>query len=82
NNDDDENTKSLGVFPVVSTYTPTLSDELDIQPGDRVEVLNEYDDGWCQGINLSRGNCKGVFPKHCVDMFTSSNNTQPSVTVT
>ncbi|KAI9243363.1 hypothetical protein BDA99DRAFT_426459, partial [Phascolomyces articulosus] len=63
-------TPSLGVFPVVSTYTPTLSDELDIQPGDRVEVLTEYDDGWCQGINLSRGNCKGVFPKHCVDMYT------------
>ncbi|KAI7882594.1 hypothetical protein K492DRAFT_118517, partial [Lichtheimia hyalospora FSU 10163] len=58
---------SLGVFPVISTYTPTLSDELDIQPGDQVEVLVEYDDGWCQGVNLSRGSSKGVFPKHCID---------------
>lgn len=60
---------AIGVFTVISTYTPTLSDELDIQPGDRVEILIEYDDGWCQGINLSRGNKKGVFPKHCADYY-------------
>lgn len=60
---------AIGVFTVISTYTPTLSDELDIQPGDRVEILIEYDDGWCQGINLSRGNKKGVFPKHCADFY-------------
>lgn len=58
---------SVGVFHVAATYTPTLSDEIDIQTGDQVEVLVEYDDGWCQGINLSRGNAKGVFPKHCID---------------
>ncbi|KAI8139568.1 hypothetical protein BJV82DRAFT_659830 [Fennellomyces sp. T-0311] len=68
---------SLGIFTVVSTYTPTLSDELDIQPGDRVDVIVEYDDGWCQGINLSRGNCKGVFPKHCVDFFGDTSQQQP-----
>ncbi|KAG0167853.1 hypothetical protein DFQ28_005460 [Apophysomyces sp. BC1034] len=62
---------SIGVFTVISTYTPTLNDEIDIQTGDRVEVLVEYDDGWCQGINLSRGNAKGVFPKHCVDYATA-----------
>ncbi|RKP14003.1 hypothetical protein BJ684DRAFT_15650 [Piptocephalis cylindrospora] len=56
------------LYPVVSTYTPTLGDELEIQPGDQVQVIVEYDDGWCQGLNLSRGNAKGVFPKHCVDM--------------
>lgn len=61
-----QSTNSLGVFTVISTYTPTLSDEIDIQPGDRVEILIQYDDGWCQGINLSRGNVKGVFPRHCV----------------
>ncbi|KAI8388573.1 uncharacterized protein BYT42DRAFT_468088, partial [Radiomyces spectabilis] len=58
---------SLGVGIVVSTYTPTLHDEISIQRGDRVELLAEYDDGWCQGINLTRGNAKGVFPKHCVN---------------
>ncbi|KAI8991982.1 hypothetical protein BDF20DRAFT_847608 [Mycotypha africana] len=58
---------SLGVFHVIATYTPTLSDEIDIQLGDQIEVLVEYDDGWCQGINLTRGQAKGVFPRHCVD---------------
>jgi len=53
---------------VVSTYSPTLGDELEIQPGDKVAIVIEYDDGWCQGINHSRGGTKGVFPKHCVDM--------------
>lgn len=68
---------SLGVFTVISTYTPTLSDELDIQPGDQVEVLVEYDDGWCQGVNLSRGGAKGVFPRHCChEQANSSVNEQ------
>jgi hypothetical protein len=67
---------SLGVYFVVATYSPTLSDEVDIQTGDQVEVLVEYDDGWCQGINLTRGNAKGVFPKHCIESDNSaqSNN--------
>ncbi|KAI7905464.1 uncharacterized protein BX663DRAFT_429931 [Cokeromyces recurvatus] len=63
---------SIGVFYVTATYTPTLSDEIDIQVGDQVEMLVEYDDGWCQGINLSRGKSKGVFPKHCIDYQTPS----------
>ncbi|KAI8053033.1 hypothetical protein BDF22DRAFT_743713 [Syncephalis plumigaleata] len=56
------------MYPVVSTYTPTLGDELEIQPGDKVSILIEYDDGWCQGVNHTRGGLKGVFPRHCVDM--------------
>ncbi|KAI9254293.1 hypothetical protein BY458DRAFT_521067 [Sporodiniella umbellata] len=57
--------EGLGIYSVAATYTPTLSDEIDIQVGDQVELLVEYDDGWCQGINLSQ-NTKGVFPKHCL----------------
>ncbi|CEG70188.1 hypothetical protein RMATCC62417_06131 [Rhizopus microsporus] len=67
--------QSLGVYTVAATYSPTLSDEIDIQIGDQVEVLVEYDDGWCQGINLSRNNAKGVFPKHCLD-FSSTQKEQ------
>ncbi|KAI8079429.1 hypothetical protein BDF21DRAFT_315665, partial [Thamnidium elegans] len=66
---------SVGVFHVAATYTPTLSDEIDIQTGDQVEVIVEYDDGWCQGINLSRGNAKGVFPKHCIDFASGASVT-------
>jgi hypothetical protein len=65
---------SLGVFFVVATYTPTLSDEIDIQLGDQVELLVEYDDGWCQGINLTRGHAKGVFPKHCIENESGGTN--------
>ncbi|ORX44098.1 hypothetical protein DM01DRAFT_1295575 [Hesseltinella vesiculosa] len=60
---------SLGVYAVVATYTPTLSDEIDIQLGDQVELVVEYDDGWCQGINLTRGSAKGVFPRHCIEQY-------------
>jgi hypothetical protein len=58
---------SLGTFTVIATYVPTLSDELEIEPGDRIELLVEYDDGWCQGINVTRNYAKGVFPRHCID---------------
>ncbi|KAI8384340.1 uncharacterized protein BYT42DRAFT_562177 [Radiomyces spectabilis] len=56
----------LGTYTVVSTYTPTLSDEIVIHVGDQVQIYEEYDDGWCLGANLSRHGERGVFPKHCV----------------
>ncbi|KAG1470189.1 hypothetical protein G6F56_002824 [Rhizopus delemar] len=65
--------EGLGVFSVAATYTPTLSDEIDIQVGDQVQLLAEYDDGWCQGMNLTQ-NSKGVFPKHCLD-YTNADST-------
>ncbi|KAI8993616.1 hypothetical protein BDB01DRAFT_776933 [Pilobolus umbonatus] len=58
---------SLGSFVVIATYIPTLSDELEIEVGDQVQLLAEYDDGWCQGMNMSKGYTKGVFPRHCID---------------
>lgn len=69
----------LGTYTVISTYTPTLGDELEIHPGDRVEVLVEYDDGWVTGRNVSRGGVKGVFPKHCVDYATSPSQHEPAM---
>lgn len=69
----EEEAKPLGSYKVIATYTPTLADELDIQPGDTVTILVEYDDGWVQGINETRGGIKGVFPRHCVDMNRASN---------
>lgn len=57
---------SIGEYTVVTIFTPTLSDELVIRPGDKVVVYREYDDGWVQGANLTRGGARGVFPKHCI----------------
>lgn len=69
----------VGTFTVISTYTPTLGDELEIHPGDRVEILVEYDDGWVTGRNISKGGVKGVFPKHCVDYATSPSQHEPTM---
>ncbi|KAG0197563.1 hypothetical protein BGX28_008979 [Mortierella sp. GBA30] len=61
-------TKPLGTYNVVATYTPALADEIEIGLGDSVTILQEYDDGWCMGVNNTRGSAKGVFPRHCVEM--------------
>ncbi|KAK9766820.1 hypothetical protein K7432_003811 [Basidiobolus ranarum] len=63
----EKSVSAKGPFLVVSTYTPTLGDEIEVLPGDMVTLLLEYDDGWAQGINETRGKVKGVFPKHCLE---------------
>ncbi|KAI7824318.1 hypothetical protein BC939DRAFT_387450, partial [Gamsiella multidivaricata] len=60
-------TKPLGTYNVVATYTPALADEIEIGLGDSVTILQEFDDGWCMGVNNTRGGAKGVFPRHCVE---------------
>lgn len=69
---------AIGSYVVIATYIPTLSDELEIEPGDHIELLVEYDDGWCQGINMTKGNTKGVFPRHCIDYATVPSNHAPN----
>ncbi|GAA5829730.1 hypothetical protein JCM11251_000262 [Rhodosporidiobolus azoricus] len=53
---------------VKGTFDPSLEDELVLYPGDRVQVLMKYDDGWALGLNLNSGNppAKGVFPFDCL----------------
>ncbi|KAJ3280011.1 hypothetical protein HK104_000992 [Borealophlyctis nickersoniae] len=51
---------TLGLV-AASEYTPTLADELDIQPGDTIVPHHHYYDGWCVGTNL-RTNATGAFP--------------------
>ncbi|KAI8597820.1 hypothetical protein EDD21DRAFT_287328, partial [Dissophora ornata] len=60
-------TKPLGTYTVVTIYTPALPDEIELGQGDSVTILQEYDDGWCMGVNNTRGGTKGVFPRHCVE---------------
>ncbi|KAG0258729.1 hypothetical protein BG011_003101 [Mortierella polycephala] len=61
-------TKPLGTYNVVATYTPALADEIEIGLGDSVTMLQEFDDGWCMGVNNTKNGIKGVFPRHCVAM--------------
>ncbi|GAA5971562.1 hypothetical protein JCM11641_000642 [Rhodosporidiobolus odoratus] len=53
---------------VKGTFDPTLEDELVLFPGDRIQVLMKYDDGWALGLNLNSGPApaKGVFPFDCL----------------
>ncbi|ORY03431.1 hypothetical protein K493DRAFT_311698 [Basidiobolus meristosporus CBS 931.73] len=46
-------------------YSPTMADELCIEPGDSILVLWMFDDGWAVGRNVTRGG-EGAFPLACV----------------
>ncbi|GAA5954045.1 hypothetical protein JCM3765_000731 [Sporobolomyces pararoseus] len=63
---------------VKGTFDPSLDDELVLYPGDKVQVLMKYDDGWALGLNLSSGvpPSKGVFPFDCLGEQVSA--PQPS----
>jgi len=76
--EDEDEPQSLGSYTVTTPYMPSLSDELDIHVGDKITILQEFDDGWVQGVNESRGGAKGVFPRHCVDMKTALNDKRSS----
>ncbi|GAA5941801.1 uncharacterized protein JCM15063_000775 [Sporobolomyces koalae] len=59
---------------VKGTFDPSLDDELVLYPGDKVQVLMKYDDGWALGLNLSSGvpPAKGVFPFDCLGEQTTA----------
>jgi len=53
------------VYKVARTFNPTEEDEIQLNIGDEVEITVIFEDGWCEGINLST-NKGGVFPRTCV----------------
>ncbi|KAF9363524.1 hypothetical protein BGX34_003881 [Mortierella sp. NVP85] len=59
--------KPIGTYTVVTTYIPNLSDEIEMVTGDSATIAQEFDDGWCKGVNNSKGT-EGFFPRHCVAM--------------
>ncbi|KAG0013246.1 hypothetical protein BGZ82_002241 [Podila clonocystis] len=46
-------------------YQASMADELDLSPGDIVNVQKVFDDGWAVGHSLSTGS-EGAFPVVCV----------------
>jgi hypothetical protein len=42
-----------------------MADELDLSPGDIVNVHKVFDDGWAVGVNMNTSN-EGAFPVVCV----------------
>lgn len=46
-------------------YQASMADELDLTPGDIVNVQRVFDDGWAVGVNMNTSN-EGAFPVVCV----------------
>jgi Variant SH3 domain len=57
-----------GIETIKRPFVPTLDDELSVVPGDRIRILNTYDDGWSvvEKINKATGNVVGLIPIACL----------------
>ncbi|KAJ3235462.1 hypothetical protein HDU78_005213 [Chytriomyces hyalinus] len=56
---------------VVHSYEANESDELTLIPGRTIWILDEFDDGWCEGRDPVN-NKTGVFPMACVSRNQSA----------
>ncbi|CAB3981064.1 sorbin and SH3 domain-containing 1 isoform X4 [Paramuricea clavata] len=56
------------IFTVVFTYAPQNEDELELQEGDTVKVVEKCDDGWFVGISERTGEF-GTFPGNYVQQL-------------
>lgn len=56
---------SSAVHRVQLDFKPTLEDEMELNAGDLVRLLHEYDDGWALCIRLDRSQ-QGVVPRTCL----------------
>ncbi|KAL0570183.1 fus1 actin binding protein [Marasmius crinis-equi] len=55
------------LMSVTNTFTPSLEDEMLIQIGDTVRMLEEYTDGWCLVQRVGKSDMpKGVVPRFCL----------------
>jgi hypothetical protein len=52
-------------YKVVRMFIPSEEDEIKLNIGDDVEITDIFEDGWCEGKNISTGE-GGVFPRTCV----------------
>ncbi|KAF9014150.1 hypothetical protein BDQ17DRAFT_1230996 [Cyathus striatus] len=52
---------------VVHTFEPTLTDELNVNVGDTVRILEEYRDQWCLVQHVGPADApRGVVPRFCL----------------
>lgn len=56
---------------VLKTFVPTLPDELAITSGERIIVIESFDDGWAQ-VRRSGAKESGVVPLECLDIDSAS----------
>lgn len=57
------------LLTVVRTFMPSLPDELPVQPGEQVRLIEKYDDGWafCERLRGGAGTESGVVPIECLE---------------
>ncbi|KAI8841160.1 hypothetical protein BJ741DRAFT_19954 [Chytriomyces cf. hyalinus JEL632] len=61
---------SDGSYKIMYDYYPNLADELMLRAGERVVVVEEYDDGWAFGANI-KTRAEGLFPLDILENFRS-----------
>jgi len=73
------------LYAVTRIFEPSMPDELVILPGDTIQIVMAYDDGWCLGVNLSSTKrngggepAKGVFPRDCVEEMPAGRAVSPA----
>ncbi|KAJ3333746.1 E3 ubiquitin-protein ligase sh3rf2 [Blyttiomyces sp. JEL0837] len=64
---------NLDAYVVVHNYDAHLKDEIDLRPGQQVEVLQIYDDGWAKGRNIVTG-LTGTFPMAVIKIATGDSS--------
>ena len=52
---------SIETYQAVYAFAGREADELSFQAGDMLEVIEEFDDGWCRG-QVKGSNVQGIFP--------------------
>ena len=58
---------------VTHAYESTLQDELDLQVGDKVYIIREFDDGWALGLHKNTER-EGAFPLICTEDISAAAN--------
>jgi hypothetical protein len=58
---------------VTHVYESTLQDELDLQVGDKVYIIKEFDDGWALGVHKDTER-EGAFPLVCTEDVSEAAN--------
>uniref|UniRef100_A0A0W0GCH6 SH3 domain-containing protein n=1 Tax=Moniliophthora roreri TaxID=221103 RepID=A0A0W0GCH6_MONRR len=55
------------LMTVINTFEPSLDDELLIQIGETIRLLEEYNDGWCLVQRIGKADSpRGVVPRFCL----------------
>ena len=67
-------------FRAIHAYEPQIDDELRLEVDNEIDVLYEYDDGWCWAINKTT-NEQGACPLLCLVSAKEASKSELMVTI-